>query len=197
MRLPDIRKIRIDYISDLDADFSNFLSDCTPNQLKSLIINASTNTFALIKKKLDIKSVLKVVTVVTKEIYIRLYEFSAADLQQFIRAACNTERIVIYRCSVHCLPSLDFGTTIRFNTKFLGFDLWGNTNCTGLTTDWKNDPSCFSNIVDAIGNSRLRHSLAKLSIAHNQTLDKQKVQKLLNSKGMAHILVVEDNPGPY
>ena len=196
IKLPDIKRIKIDNVSDSDADLSCFLSNCTPNQFKYLCINYSTTAGTLIKSKIDINSLSKTVAAVTKEIHIRLYEFSAADLQQFIRAACNTERIIIQRCFVHCSSALDFGSKLKYNTNFLSFQLWGDTGFTELTTDWKTDPSCFSHIVDAIGSSGLRHSLTKLSIARNQTLDKAKVQDMMNVKGMAHISVVEEDPGP-
>ena len=196
LTLPDIKRIRIDYVSDSDADLSSFLSNCIPNQFKFLCINNPTNNSTSIKSKIDIKSISKAVAAVTKEIHIRLYEFSAADLQQFVRAACNAERIVIQRCSVHCSSSLDFGSKIKYNTSFLSFQSWGDNSYKELTTNWITDPSCFSNIVDAIGGSGLRHSLTKLGIGSNPTLDKAKVQGLLNAKWMTHISVVTEEPSP-
>ena len=193
LKLPDIKRIIINNVSDSDANLSRFLSNCTPNQLKFLCINYLSTADTQIKSKIDINSLSKAVGAVTKEVYIRLYEFSAADLQQFIRAACNVERIIIQRCSVHCSSALDFGTKLKYNTNFLSFQYWGDTSYKELT-DWISDPSCFSHIVDAIGSSGLRDSLTKLSIAYNQTLDKAKVQELLNAKGMAHIKVVEEYP---
>ena len=195
-KLPDIKRIIIDNVSDSDANLSRFLTNCTPNQLKYLCVNNSTAAETLIKSKIDINSLSKAVGAVTKEIFIRLYEFSEVDLQQFIRAACKTERIIFQRCSVHCSSALDFGAKFKYNTKFLSFQLWGYTDYIELTTDWISDPSCFSHIVDAISSSGLRHSLTKLSIGSNPTLDKAKVQELLNAKRMAHIKVVEEFPNP-
>ena len=63
-----------------------------------------------------------------------------------------------------------------------------------MTTDWKTDPSCFSNIVDAIKNSGLRHSLTKLDISDNQTLNEGVVRKLLNANGMTNISVIYSEP---
>ena len=125
-----------------------------------------------------------------------MFEFSAAELQQFVRAFCNAERIVFHRCSVRCSSALDFGSKLKFNTNYLSFQLWGNTDFNELKTDWMSDPSCFSHIVDAIGSSGLRHSLAKLNIRLNSTLDKAKVEELLKAKGLAHISVVEERSFP-
>ena len=121
LRLPKIKRIRIDDVSDSDADLSNFLTNCTPNQLKFFCINYYSAAATPIKSKIGINSLLKAASAVTKEVYIRLYEFSAADLQLFFRAACNTERIVIQRCSVHCSSALDFGSKLNYNTNFLNF----------------------------------------------------------------------------
>ena len=196
LKLPDIKRIRFDYVSDSDSNLSRFLTNCTPNQLKFLCINESTVANTPINSKIDINSLSKAVTAVTKEVFIRLYEFSATDLQQFVRAACNAERIIIHRCSVHCSSALDFGAKLKYNTNFLSFQMWGDTGCTELTTDWISDPSCFSHIVDAIGSSGLRHSLTKLSIYNNLNLDKVKVQEVMKAKGMTHISVVEESLNP-
>ena len=196
LRLPDIKRIRIYNVSDSNEDISSFLTKCTPNQLKILCINNYLKADTPIKSKISINSLSKAVVVVTKLVYIRLYEFSAADLQQFVRAACNVERIIFQRCSVHCSQSLDFGSDLKYSTNFLSFQVCGNASYKELSTDWISDPSCFSNIVDAISNSGLRRSLTKLSIDDNPTLDKSKVQKLLNAKGMARVSAVQENTVP-
>ena len=196
LKLPDIMRIKIDFVSDSNLNLSNFLSNCTSNQLEFLCINHFTTADTLIKSKINIDSLSKAVSAVKREVYIRMYEFSAADLQQFVRAACKAERIIIQRCSVRCSSALDFGSELKYNTNFLSFQCWGETSHKELKTDWMSDPSSFSHIVDAIGNSGLRHSLTKLCIAFNNTLDKTEVQEMLNEKGMAHISVVLESFGP-
>ena len=196
LKLPDIKRIKINYVSDSDADLSSFLIKCTPNQLKFLCINYFATTHTQANSKININSLLKAVAAVTKEVFIRLYEFSAADLQQFVRAACNAERIIFHRCSVHCSSALDFGSKLKYNTNFLSFQMWGSTSFEKLTTDWKSNPSCLSHVVNAISNSGLRHSLIKLSVAYNESLDKAKVQEMMNAWGMAHISIVDESPVP-
>ena len=193
LRLPDIKRIRINKISNSETDLVNSFLNWIPNHLKILYISHKALRGIPVKYKLDINSLSKAVAVVTKEVFIESFEFSAADLQQLIRAACNAERIVFCYCSVHCSSVLDFGATIKYKTKYLCFDGWGYTGFKELTTDWKADPSCFSNIVDAICNSGLKSSLTKLNIYYNETLKKQKVKELLNENGMGHIKVVEEH----
>ena len=196
LRLPDIKRIEIFCYSDSDKDLVNSFLNWTPDHLKILCIHHSAPEGSPIKHKLGINSLSKTVAAVTREVFISCFEFSAADLQQFIRAACNAERIVFYLWSVHCSSALDFGAKIEYNTSYLGFDCWGNTDWEGLTTDWKADPFYFSHIVDAIGSSGLRRSLTKLGIYSNHALKQQEVQEQLNAKEMEHIKVVEEKSDP-
>ena len=103
-------------------------------------------------------------------------------MQQFVKTSYNAERIIIQRCSVHCSPVLDFRSKLKYNTNFLSFQIWGSNYYKELKTDWMSDSPCFSYIVDAIGSSGLRHSLTKLRIDYNQTLDQAKVLELINFK---------------
>ena len=193
LRLPDIKRIQIFCYSDSERDLVNSFLNWTPNHLKILYIQNYALNGIPIKYKLNINSLSKAVAAVTREVFISFFGFSAADLQQLIRAAWNAERIVFDFCSVHCSSELDFGATIKYKTNYLGFDRWGNTFDGDLTTDWRADPSCFNYILNAIGSSGLKSSLTKLSIYENQTLEMQKVQELLNKNGMGHIEVVEEN----
>ena len=188
-RLPDIKSIKIYNFSDSESDLVDSFLNWTPNHLKDFYIHYIFTPGSPIKYKLDINSLSKAVAAVTEQVYIRYFEFSAADLQQLIRAACNAEQIIICWCSVHCSAALDFGAAIEYKTNYLSFDCWGYTGDEDLTTDWKADPSCFSNIVDAIGSSGLRHSLTNLSIDKNDTLEQWKVKKMLYENGMGHIKV--------
>ena len=196
IRLPSIKRIQIYDILDSNENLVDSFFNWIPNNLKFLFIHHSAPGGIPIKYKLDINSFWKAVAAVLREVFINCFEFSAADLQQFIKASWNVERIVFYFCSVHCSSTLDFETTIKYNTNFLGFDYWGDTDYKDLSTDWISDPSCFSHIVDAIGSSGLRDSLTKISISYNQTLKWQEVQELFNVNGMSHISVVEEYSNP-
>ena len=196
LKLPDLNGIRIEHISDADADVASFFSACTPARLKLLAVNYRANNFIGIKSKFYVDALSGAVARTTKEVFFHCIDFSVEDLQTVVKAARNAERIVFYLCCIHCSSGLDFGADLRFNTKFLSFQTWGNTHFEERTTDWKADPSKFSLIVDAIGSSGLKASLEKLNIFANQTLSASKVQKELNVKGMSHISVVEELTGP-
>ena len=196
LKLPDMKRIQICCYSDSDTDLVDSFLNWNTNNLKILCIYRNALIGTPIKYNLDINSLSKSVAAVTREVYISCFEFSAADLQQLIRAAFKAERIIFNLCSIHCSSALDFGAKIKYSTNYLGFDCWGDTSSTETKTDWKTNPFCFSYIVDAIGNSGLKRSLIKLNIYENQTLEKQKVQELLTAKGMKHIKVVEEESDP-
>ena len=132
----------------------------------------------------------------TKEIYFHWIDFRMEDLQSIIKAACKTERIVFNWCCIHWSSELDFDNCQNYNTQFLSFQQWGRVDYQERTTDWKTDPPCFQNIVNAISRWGLRFSLKRVSIAYNPTLDKSQVQALFNEKGMSNILVDETSPVP-
>ena len=194
--MPDLNGIRIDNISDADADLASFLSDCTPARLKLLVVNYPANNGTGIKSKFYVNAFSKAAARMTKEVYFQCIDFSAEDLQTIVRAARNAERIVFHFCCIHCSSGLDFGANLSYNTKFLSFQSWGSTDYKVRKTDWKADPSKFSLIVDAISNSGLKASLEKLNIYSNQTLSASNVQENLNAKCMSHITVVQECPGP-
>ena len=188
LRLPNLKRILINNISDEDAELSSFLSYCIPTQLELLNVNCLTNSKAWIKSEFYVDAFSGAAARTTKEVYFTFINFSAEDLQTIVRAAHKTERIIFNSCSIHCSSGLDFGADLSYKTKYLSFQGWGSKSVF-KTTDWKADPSKFSLIVDAIGSSGLRASLEKLNIYYNDTLIQFKVQEELNVKGMSHISV--------
>ena len=194
--MPDIKRIRIDQVSDSDSDLNNFFDNWCPTNFKLLWINYGYISLTPIKANFYTSSLFKAVGSATKEVYIQFFEFRVEDLQQFVKAACNAERIIFCGCSIHCSAALDFGTNLIYKTKYLSFQQCGDNNLKDLTTDWKTDSSAFSHIVDAIAKSGLRHSLTKLSIYYNETLDQAKVEWLLSEKGITNITVVPESSLP-
>ena len=196
LQIPEIKSIKIDWISDADLDLANFLTNWVPDQLKFLALNYNYIVTNPINIKFYFNPISYVASRVTKEVFLYLFELSADDLQLFIKAASSTEQIVFWRCSIHCSKELDFGSSIIYNTNFIGFQFWGNIDYTELTTDWKTDPSAFLNIIDAISNCGLWDSLKKIDIYFNQSLVQTEVQELLNSKNMSHISIIREGSGP-
>ena len=192
LRLPDLKGIQIDYISDADKDLVSFLSYCIPSCLCLLTINSYVSSFSGIKSKFYIDAFSKAASMTTNGVYFNCIDFSAEDLQTVIRAAHNAEVIVFNCCCIHCSSDLDFGADLNYNTTFLSFQLWGSMDFEERTTDWKTNPQSFSLIIEAIGKSGLKTSLQKLGIDDNETLSVSNVQEELNAKGMSHISVIQE-----
>ena len=195
LRLPNIRKIRIDYISDGNKELNSFFQNWVPSKIDLLSVNYYLNTSTGIKMDFYIDSISKAIKSVQKEIYLRCFEIKEPELEQIIKSSSNWERLILEYCDIHCSKKLDFGVYDKYKIKFLSFQWCGQT-VIYRKTDWKSTPSCFKNIVEAISKSGLRDSLEQVDIYNNDTLKKDKVQAMFNELEMSHISVVEIGPDP-
>ena len=196
LRLPNIRKIRIDYISDGNKELNSFFQNWVPSKIDLLSVNYYLNTSTGIKMDFYIDSISKAIKSVQKEIYLRCFEIKEPELEQIIKSSSDWERLIIDFCDIHCSKKLDFSVSSKYKVKFLSFRHCGNTYSSYRKSDWKSTPSSFKNIVEAISKSGLKDSLEKVDIYGNQTLKKDVVQAMFNELGMSHISVVEIGPNP-
>ena len=194
-RLPNIRRIQIDYISDGNKELNSFLKNWVPSKLDLLSVNNLPNTNTGVKMGFYIDSISKAMKSVSKEIYLYCFEIKESELEQIIKSASNWERLILRFSDIHCSKKLNFSVFAKYKIKFLGFYNCGSSS-SYRKTDWKKTPSCFKNIVEAISKSGLRDSLEKVDIDNNNTLDKYKVEAMFKKLGMSHISVVNVNPDP-
>ena len=196
LRLPDIRKIQIDIISDGDKELNLFFRNWIPSKLDLLWVNYDPNILTGIKMDFYIDSISKAIRSVSKEIYLQCFEIKEPELEQIIKSASDWERLILCVSDIHWSRKLDFSGSGKYKIKFLGFAHCGNTSHQDRKSDWKTTPSCFKNIVEAISKSGLRDSLEEVDIKYNQTLNKDEVQAMFNELGMTHISVVQKFPPP-
>ena len=196
LRLPNIRKIDINYISDGNKELNSFFQNWVPSKLDLLSVNNWMNTYTGIKMDFYIDSISKAIKSVKKEIYLTCFEIKEPELEQIIKSSSNWERLILRFNDIHCSRKLDFSVSSKYKIKFLSFYNCGNTSFKDRKTDWISTPSCFKNIVEAISKSGLRDSLEQVDIYGNHTLNKDKVQAMFNELGMSHISVVEIAPAP-
>ena len=190
LRLPNLREVHIGDVLEGDADLVRIISNCTPSKIEILKFYISYSFWMSQKPRFYIRFLPKIVSAATKQMFLFRLEFNEVELEQIIRASHNVETLIIEECGIHCSTALDFGSALKYNTKTLSFQYWGNTDENHNKTDWKSDPDCFDNIIEAISNSGLRDSLQTISIYANQTLSVEKTQQSLNEKGMSHIKAV-------
>ena len=193
LRLPKIKKIKIDNISYGNKELNSFFQNWVPSKLDLLLVNYNFNTRTAIKMNLYIDSISKAVKSVEKEIFLNCFEIKEAELEQIIKSASNWERLILDYWDIHCSKRLDFSVSAKYKIKFLGFAECGGTYFKERKTDWITTPSCFKNIVEAISKSGLKESLQEVDIYQNQTLKKDEVQAMFNELGMSHISVVDKN----
>ena len=196
IRLPNIRRIQIDFISDGNEELNSFFQYWVPSKIHLLSVNYHLKTRTGIKMDFYIDSISKAIKSVSKEIYLKCFEIKEPELEQIIKSASNWERLILRYSDIHCSKKLDFGVSDKYKIKFLSFYTCGNTGYPVRKSDWMTTPSCFKNIVEAISKSGLRDSLEQVDIAWNQTLKKDEVQAMFNELGMSHISVVEIGPNP-
>ena len=196
LRLPNIRKIKIDHISDGNKELNSFFQNWVPSKIDLLLLNYFCNTSTGIKMDFYIDSISKAIKSVKKEIYITCFEIKEPELEQIIKSAYNWERLIIHYCDIHCSKKLDFSGSDKYKTKFLSFEWCGDTDDEDRKSDWVTTPSCFRNIAEAISKSGLKDSLEEVDIDWNNTLKKDEVQAMFNELGMSHISVVQKGPYP-
>ena len=196
LRLPNIRKINIYYISDGNKELNSFFQNWVPSKLDFLSVNDYRNTKTGIKMNFYIDSISKAMKSVQKEIYLECFEIKEPELEQIIKSSSNWERLILRFSDIHCSKKLDFSVSSKCKIKFLSFATCGDTDYKDRKSDWKSTPSCFKNIVEAISKSGLKDSLEEIDIYCNQTLKKDEVQIMFNELGMSHISVVEIGPNP-
>ena len=179
LRLPDFRTVQIGCVLNANSDLKRFLNCFTVAKLKLLRFNYFSHITTATKASFYIRSLSKIVRATTKQVSLFRLELNEEELEQIIKASCNTDTLIFEMCDIHCSTALDFGSSLKYKMKILSFQFWGNTFDPDRKADWKFDPTCFNNIIEAISNSGLRNSLQNICIACNLTLDKEKVRQVL------------------
>ena len=193
VRLPEIKMIKLDQVSNSDLDYNAFFENWFPPKLQLFCLNCPRYDATAIKAEFYINSLWKAVSSVTKEVFIDCFEFSEAELEQIIKSTSNAERVVLNYWDIRCSTVLDFGSEIKHKIKHLSFEQWGYSD---KKTDWISNPSCYENIINAISKCELKSSLQEINIFFNSTLNIGKVKELFVAKGMSNITFLDSLTGP-
>ena len=196
LKLPNIRRIKIQNIQDRNKKLTAFLQNWVPSKLDLFLVNFPYNSRTEIKMDFYIGSISKSIILVTKEIYLWCFEIKESELEWIIKSASNWERLILRFSDIHCSRKLDFSVSVKCKIKFLSFYNCGFNNSKERKTDWISTPSTFKNIVEAISRSKLKDSLEEVDISGNDTLDKNEAQAMFDELKMPHISVVEIGPSP-
>ena len=96
LRLPNIRRIKIDNISDGNKELNSFFQNWVPSKIDLLSVNYYSNTLTGIKMGFYIDSISKAMKSVSTEIYLRCFEIKESELEQIIKSASNWERLILF-----------------------------------------------------------------------------------------------------
>ena len=191
-KLPNIKAVQIGSISDSNTDVNNFLNDWVPTQLKLFRFNWTSVSDARVKAKFYMESLSKIVSVTTKEVYLKCLEFNDAELEKIVKASCNTKRLIFEECDFNCPTYLNLRSRLKYNIKTLIFQSWRSTDPSDSKSSLKFGPDYFDKIIRAILNSGLSDSLQKISIYGSQTQSVEKVQQILKENRMSQVTVNEE-----
>ena len=121
IRLPNLRAVQIERVSNQDVNLVSFLDNCIPVQLKLLRFNFDSYYYTTTEAEFYMRSLPKLVSATTGEVLLHCMEFSEKELEQIVRASYNAETLIFEDCDIHCSTALDFGSAIIYKTKILSF----------------------------------------------------------------------------
>ena len=177
LKLPNMKRIKIDCISDGDRELNRFFQEWMPDQLEYFVLNNTKINAVGVNFKLYTSAFSKKLIGITKECFFEWIEFKEDSLKKIIKSAYNCERLIFNYCDIHCSTALDFHINQMYRIKYLSFQNCGNVMSKERKTDWKTLPNCFKNIVDAISKCGLKDSLEKINILGNNDLKKENIEK--------------------
>jgi hypothetical protein len=118
IRIPDIKRLKIDYLPQNDASFKAFLAHCVPSSLQLLCLNLCGNN--LIKADDYLASLTSALQSTTKENFILYFELSKEALEGVVKASANSHRLIVSYSKIDAEQEFDFGDG-DYATSFLSF----------------------------------------------------------------------------
>jgi hypothetical protein len=119
IKLPDIRRLRIEYLPQNDSSLKAFLSHCVPSSFELLCLNYYKKN--LIKADDYLPSLTSALQSTTKENYIRMFELSKEALEGVVKASANCDRLIVRGSKIDAEQELNFGDG-DYATSFLSFE---------------------------------------------------------------------------
>ena len=118
--IPQLKRIKISYLNGSDSNLNLFLSNWVPQNLSYLSIN-----YPFIDGKVTTKtsffssSLTTSLKKVTKEVFLYLFDMSESDLEEVVKASCNSERLVLNWCDLKWSKPMDFkcSSTYKITAK--------------------------------------------------------------------------------
>ena len=121
LRLPSIKRIKIDKVTASDSELNSFLQNWTPEQLELFWMNRNIVRNEEVKAEFYLDSLWKMLQTVSKEVYLWGILLNTSAFEQVVKSASNSERLVLRWCEISCSSALDFSTSSQYNINFFEF----------------------------------------------------------------------------
>ncbi|CAI2361657.1 unnamed protein product [Moneuplotes crassus] len=194
--LKKMNKLRINSIYGQEGIVDSFMENSVVSSVRLFALNlnkvggAGSNT---IQASTVMKGLKNLLPKVTKEVYLRYLVIREDDLSQIVKGSCNAQRLTVSCSKILTSDSLDFTSATQSKLKYLSFNSCAYHDWCDM--EWDKYPDRFEKIVIAIKNSSLKDSLKVLNI-HNCKISLPKMEEQLETHGLSHIKVVEEDNRP-
>ena len=157
-KLPDIKRIYLDYLKNNDESTKNFFLKSFPNNLKLLCLNYY-NSERIYMKYYHVP-LIKCLGKVSKEIYLENFYMDQDEFSSIIRASKYCDKVIIRSTKIGRSGTIDLGKDLNYNIKLVSFEYTGHST----NSDWAKNKEQFRNIIRCIKESGLSLSLNTLSL---------------------------------
>ena len=179
VKLPDIKRVFFEWITETNADLFHFLKHSAPNKTKIFVFGYSMSALTKIDNYLDgLDIALKGAT---KEVYIYQWIHSKKSLEKIFKASSNSSRLLICHSKLDWDNDFDFSGP-EYSTTYLSFYAWGN--CHG--DNWSGNPEKLGRIIKAISLCSMKDSLLTLNV-YGCGVTIEKTKELLSTYGMPNV----------
>ena len=122
-QIPQIKRIAISKLNGSDSNLNLFLSNWVPQNLTYLSINSPyINKNKSTKTNFYLNSLTTSLKKVTKEIFLNVFEMGESDLEEVIKASCNSEILVLRYCDLKWSKPMDFKCSSTYKITAKIFD---------------------------------------------------------------------------
>jgi hypothetical protein len=94
VRLPEIKRIKIDKLTNDNSLLNDFFAHCVPNSVELFNLNRSYHN-DLIKTEYYLDSLCRALKGVSKQAYIENLDVSKKALEEIVKASCGCEQLVV------------------------------------------------------------------------------------------------------
>jgi len=180
VKLPNIRKLKIDNIGENDEQIKQLFIHCFPDKLELFGFNENHNSRLNLNNYID--GLCHLLPTVTTQIFFYWWEVKDSSVFGRLVSASHNASSLVLRCSELALDQQCIFADIPYNIKTLSFGY----KRSGDECKWASNPKRFENIVKSIADSPLKDSLTDIQI-NDSCIKVDKASEYLNDNGCSHI----------